>query len=131
MNDERINQLTREWDEVYKKGQLSLWVLLSLADGKKYSAEITQCMFDLTNGSFDVKEQSLYRALRRFEGMKLVRSSRIDSPSSGPPRKYFELTDTGREVLKRFIQIHIDPLYSDRTVQLINQSRGGERINEK
>lgn len=121
MNEDYIEQLVAEWDDVYKKGQLSLWILLAIADGRKYAAQITDFMTQATDGSFDVKEQSLYRALRRFEGMKLVHVSQEKSPNSGVKRKYYELTEVGKEVLARFIDIHISPLYKPSTVKLVQE----------
>lgn len=119
MDEDHIDQLVAEWDDVYKKGQLSLWILLAIADGRKYAAQITEFMVNATDGSFDVKEQSLYRALRRFESMKLVRVTKENSPNSGVKRKYYELTDMGKEVLSRFIDIHITPLYKSDITKLI------------
>ena len=110
MNSDYVDELVYEWDEVYKKGQLSLWVLLSLYDGKKYAAEIAEFMNEVTNGTFEVQEQSLYRALRRFKGMRMVSVSEEDSPNGGPKRKFYELTSTGEAVLARFTELHITPL---------------------
>ena len=110
MDSNYVDELVYEWDEVYKKGQLSLWVLLSLYDGKKYAAEIAEFMSRVTNGTFEVQEQSLYRALRRFKGMSMVSVSEEDSPNGGPKRKFYELTATGEAVLAQFIRLHIDPL---------------------
>ena len=126
MDEEYIEQLVAEWDDVYKKGQLSLWILLAVADGRKYAAQITQFMMDATNESFEIKEQSLYRALRRFEGMKLMSVTKEDSPSSGTQRKYYRLTETGEEVLRRFIGIHISPLYEPKVVQLMHKIKEGK-----
>lgn len=106
-----IQDLIAEWDDVYKKGQLSLWVLLSIYDGKKYAAEISEFMYHATNGTFEVKEQSLYRALRRFVGMELVRVTEEESPNAGPKRKFYELTEVGVAVLAEFINLHIEPLF--------------------
>ena len=110
MEERRIEELVYEWDDVYKKGQSSLWVLLSIYEGKKFSAEILEFMYEATDGTFEVKEQSLYRALRRFKGMGMVTVSEEDSPNGGPKRKFYELTTLGREVLGRFIDLHIAPL---------------------
>ena len=110
MDNNYVDELVYEWDEVYKKGQLSLWVLLSLYDGKKYAAEIAEFMNQVTNGTFEVQEQSLYRALRRFKGMRMVSVSEEDSPNGGPKRKFYELTSTGEAVLARFAELHITPL---------------------
>jgi len=110
MDNDYVDELVYEWDEVYKKGQLSLWVLLSLYDGKKYAAEIAEFMNRVTNGTFEVQEQSLYRALRRFKGMRMVSVSEEDSPNGGPKRKFYELTQIGKAVLAQFVELHITPL---------------------
>lgn len=110
-NERIIQELVAEWDDVYKKGQLSLWVLLSIYDGKKYAAEISEFMYHATNGTFEVKEQSLYRALRRFVGMRLVNVTEEESPNAGPKRKFYELSDVGETVLAEFVNLHIEPLY--------------------
>lgn len=123
VDDQYINRLVAEWDDVYKKGQLSLWILLALYDGRKYSQEMTQYMYTATNGTFNVKEQSLYRALRRFEAMKMVTVTKETSPNGGPPRKYFDLSDTGREVLAQFVAIHIEPLRKAPIAKLLESLR--------
>lgn len=120
MNEDRINVLVAEWDDVYKKGQLSLWVLMAIFDGKKYAAQISEFMYTATGGTFEVKEQSLYRALRRFHSMKLVTTSMQESPSGGPKRKYYELTSDGKEVLRRFVVLDIAPLLKPQVIQLLN-----------
>lgn len=119
MDENHVDALVNEWDEVYKKGQLSLWVLLSIFDQKKYAAEISDYMYDVTGGTFEVKEQSLYRALRRFKGMGMVSVSEEDSPNGGPKRKFYELTPTGREVLVRFVRLHISPLMNPAVFHII------------
>jgi PadR family transcriptional regulator, regulatory protein PadR len=123
MATNRVEQLVYEWDDVYKKGQSSLWVLLSLYDGKKYAAEIAEFMYDATNGTFEVKDQSLYRALRRFKGMDMVSVSEEDSPNGGPKRKFYELTPLGRAVLAQFISLHIMPLMNPRVRTIIEQAQ--------
>jgi len=110
MDETYIDVLVSEWDEVYKKGQLGLWVLLSLYGHKRYAAEISQYMYAATGGTFEVKEQSLYRALRRFKGMKMISVTEEDSSNGGPKRKFYELTPVGQEVLARFIGLHLTPL---------------------
>lgn len=120
MNEDIINGLVDDWDDVYKKGQLSLWVLLSIYEEQKYAAEIIDFMSTASNGHFEVKEQSLYRALRRFDGMGLVQSTEVPSPNSGPKRKYFSLTPLGKAVLSRFVQLNISPLYDPQVTSIIN-----------
>ena len=107
---------------------MTLWVLLAVFEGKKYAAQITDFMFEATGGSFEVKEQSLYRALRRFDDMGLVRISLEESPSGGPKRKYYELTDEGVAVVGRFVEINIAPLLQPKIITLLQsvQMRGKE-----
>ena len=121
MNDNHVDTLVYEWDEVYKKGQLGLWLLLGIYEGKKYAAEISEFMYEATDGTFEVQEQSLYRALRRFKGMGMVTVTEEDSPNGGPKRKFYELTDTGKAVLAKFLQIHIRPLTKPNITKLINE----------
>lgn len=118
MNNAYITSMVEDWDEVYKRSQLTLWVMLALAHGQKYSAEIAQFMANATSDVFVVQEQSLYRALRRFKRMGLVQVSEHDSPQ-GPKRKYYSLTDTGEEVLRQFLQIHIRPMYDQQIKDII------------
>lgn len=126
MSSRSVDELVADWDEVYKKGQLSLWVLLAVFDGKKYAAQITDFMSEATSGVFEVKEQSLYRALRRFDDMGLVEMSLEESPNSGPKRKYYQLTKKGEEVVGRFVELNIAPLLQPPIIQLLHsvQSKG-------
>lgn len=117
-----INELVGDWDDVYKKGQLSLWVLLSISEHERYAQEITDYMYHASNGAFEVKEQSLYRALRRFKTMGLVQIHERESPSSGPKRKYYSLTPSGEVVLGRFVALHILPLLNDPVKTLLIHS---------
>jgi len=110
MKENEVENLVADWDDVYKKGQLSVWILLAIFDGKKYSAQINEFMYDATDGRFEVKEQSLYRALRRFSDMGLVSITEEQSPNSGPKRKYYQLTQGGEKVLGKFLNLHIAPL---------------------
>lgn len=128
MNNRSVDELVADWDEVYKKGQLSLWVLLAVFEGKKYAAQISEFMSAATNGVFEVKEQSLYRALRRFDDMGLVYVSLEESPNSGPKRKYYQLTKTGEEVVGRFVELNIAPLLQPSIIQLLQsvQTKGKE-----
>lgn len=128
MSDRSINGLVADWDEVYKKGQLTLWVLLAIYEGKKYAAQISEFMFDATNGEFEVKEQSLYRALRRFHDMGLVQITLEESPNSGPKRKYYQLTETGVVVVGRFVTLNVAPLLRPNIIKLLQsvQTKGQE-----
>lgn len=117
--NEQVAQLVAEWDDVYKKGQLSLWVLLAVYERRRYAAEIVEFMQSMSGEAFQVKEQSLYRALRRFKSMGLVDITEEDSPNSGPRRKYYSLTPVGVAVLREFIVRNIKPLFNNHVTALL------------
>lgn len=58
-------------------------------------------------GFEDVKEGSTYPILVRLEKKKIISSVYKDSPL-GPRRKYYFLTDSGKEFLKQFETIWND-----------------------
>jgi len=127
MYDDTVTQLVQEWGDVYKKGQLSFWVLLSLHEKQRYATEITEFMTDVSGDTFEVKEQSLYRALRRFKDMGLVAISEEESPNSGPKRKYYSLTPLGRSVLAGFTTQYIKPITSDKIIRLLQAVESDSR----
>src|SRR4051812_46916709 len=91
-------KLLAGWEDVYKKGQLNLWILLALKEAPKHMADIKQAMADLTDGTVSADDKSMYRALRRYTEAELVGYTFRPSPN-GPDLKVYELTDTGRNVL--------------------------------
>lgn len=123
MSNGAIDELVADWNDVYKKGQLTLWVLLAVYDGKKYAAQISSFMSEATNGEFEVKEQSLYRALRRFDDMGLVQITLEESPNSGPKRKYFQLTEVGETVVGKFVTLNIAPLLQPHIMKLLQSAQ--------
>lgn len=81
------------------KGVLEGCVLEIISREKTYGYEIAQQLRKL--GFTEVVEGTVYTILVRLENNKLVD---IDKKPSdiGPPRKFYTLTKTGREELKRF-----------------------------
>ena len=75
-----------------------------LAKGEKYGFQILRELRDKSNGFFDLKEGTLYPALRRLEERGFVQS-RWQAPESGMPRKYYRLTDRGRTALSEALAI--------------------------
>lgn len=70
-----------------------------ISRGKTYGYEITQQLRKL--GFTDVVEGTVYTILVRLEKNKLVVIEKKPS-EIGPPRKFYTLTRTGREELRRF-----------------------------
>ncbi len=62
MNENNLlAELLSAWEETYKKGQLTLWIFLSLKDGKKYVDEIKGFVEEQSNQTMTCESQSLYR----------------------------------------------------------------------
>ena len=51
-----------------------------------------------------VKQGAIYPVLRSLESQGLLSSER-EMSDSGPPRRYYQATDTGKEALQSWIQI--------------------------
>ena len=91
-------ELSHEWTAELKKGSIQLCLLALLAGEAKYGFQLIKELRDLSGGFFDVKEGTLYPALRRLEERGFVRSEWVER-EVGVPRKYYTLTDRGRTAL--------------------------------
>ena len=78
-----------------RKGVLEYCILLVI-DGKPlYASDIIQ---SLKEAKMIVVEGTLYPLLTRLKNAGLL-AYRWEESTQGPPRKYYELTDNGREFL--------------------------------
>jgi DNA-binding PadR family transcriptional regulator len=101
-----IEQLLENWESVYKKGLLTFWLLLLLDEKPSYPYEMSAYVQSISQGMMTADENSIYRAINRFEEMGLV-TSQLQESKVGPQRKYYRLTLTGRELLRRFSERNI------------------------
>ena len=101
-----LDGLLEKWESVYKKGLLSFWILLVLDERPTYAFEMNALIQQLSQGTISADDNSLYRALNRFEDVGLVASDLQPSPN-GPARRYYSLTSNGRELLRRFIERNV------------------------
>ena len=100
------DDLLNAWEETYKKGQLTLWIFLSLKEGPKYVSELQESIDHFSKGTIRAEEQSLYRTLRKFYHLKMVDYS-AGKGHKGPERKYYQLTPLGQSLLKSFVERNI------------------------
>jgi PadR family transcriptional regulator, regulatory protein PadR len=77
-----------------KKGVLGFCVLALLSHRDSYAYEIASRL----SHAVDMGEGTIYPLMRRMQSDGMVATYLEESPS-GPPRKYYRLTDAGRESL--------------------------------
>jgi PadR family transcriptional regulator PadR len=94
--------LLPKWEESYKKGLLSFWILLLLYERPSYPFEMRPLIEEISQGTITADDNSIYRALNRFQEVGLV-SSETQPSNQGPYRRYYRLTNKGFQLLKRFI----------------------------
>lgn len=99
-------KLLEGWEDVFKKGQLTLWIFLALKDSPKHMAEIKNFIDASTKGVLSVDDQSMYRALRRYHEVEMVRFT-TEPGDNGPDRKVYALTGIGQKVLDQFLERNI------------------------
>jgi PadR family transcriptional regulator PadR len=116
---QKIAVLLESWEETYKKGQLTLWVFLSLQDGDKCVDEIKEFIENKSNGIITCEEQSLYRALRKYEHIDVVTFD-YRKGNKGPDRKYYTMTSIGQQLFQTFVKRNIQLFYSTEIKQLLN-----------
>ena len=83
-----------------KRGSLELICLHLLDPGEAYGYEIATKLTTQTDGALSVTDGTLYPVLYRLERAGYV-SVRWETPERGVPRKYYRLTDAGRDELAR------------------------------
>ena len=78
-----------------RKGILEYCILHIISRGEVYASDMLE---ELTSAKIMVVEGTLYPLLTRLRKAGLVDYHWVES-TSGPPRKYYKLTDTGQEFL--------------------------------
>ena len=76
----------------YKKGVLELCVLSLLKKRDCYGYEISEFL----SGHIDIADGTVYPLLRTLKADGLL-TTYLQEESGGPPRKYYKLTELGRE----------------------------------
>lgn len=95
MTEEQIKALDTAGKQL-RRGVLELCVLSAIAaEDEIYSSTIQEKLKDTP---LEVKEGTLYPLLTRLKNSQLLQYTWRES-TSGPPRKYFSITDDGREFL--------------------------------
>jgi DNA-binding PadR family transcriptional regulator len=119
MNKVYLEELLKAWEETYKKGQLTLWIFLSLREGPKFVEELRDSIEKLSDGTILCEEMSLYRTLRKFHHLGIVQFT-TGKGNKGPERKYYELTPVGTELLQAFVDRNIRLFFNNELKSLLN-----------
>ncbi len=111
-------------DVQLKKGVLELCVLELLAQGDNYAYEIASRLAE----KIGMGEGTVYPLMRRLSSDGLVETYLVES-STGPSRKYYRLTRTGRVALNeqraawRAFRTAIDGIVGDDAVPVARKTR--------
>ena len=80
-----------------RKGILEFCILNIISRGEVYASDMLE---ELTSAKIMVVEGTLYPLLTRLRKAGLVDYKWVES-TSGPPRKYYKLTENGKEFLSK------------------------------
>ncbi len=82
------------------RGHTDTIILKLLADGDKYGYEITKRVHENSDQLYDLKEATMYSSLKRLENDNHITSYWGDE-SQGGRRKYYHITQSGRELYQQ------------------------------
>lgn len=104
------------------RGHINTIILRALYERDKYGYEIMNDIEEKSHGQYSLKQPTLYSALKRLENQGYIRAYwKTDEVSNGGRRKYFSLTESGKEITEKnlaeweYSRTIIDSLISDRS----------------
>ncbi len=102
--DEADPQL-RKFQKELSAGTVSLALLAVLANAGEplYGYLIAKQLERVGGGVLSGKQSALYPVLRNLEGAALLESF-VEPSVAGPPRRYYRITEAGRQTLQRWAQ---------------------------
>ena len=103
---EEIQEAVRKFQKEINGG-ISALVLLSVmghAEKPMYGYQIAKHIESRTGGVDIMKQGALYPVLRSLESTGLLESE-VEPSVSGPPRRYYQITEFGQTTLNRWTEI--------------------------
>lgn len=82
------------------RGHTDTIILAHLMNQNSYGYEINKAIKEKTNNEYELKEATLYTAFRRLEEAGYITSYWGDE-TTGARRRYYSITQEGREAYKR------------------------------
>ena len=112
------------------RGHINTIILRTLYERDKYGYEIIEEIEKKSHGQYSLKQPTLYSALKRLESQDYINAYwKTDEVSLGGRRKYYTLTDSGREIAERNQAGH-ESSYTGQGVRH-NLPREAEEITQK
>lgn len=105
------------------RGHINTIILKALFEGDRYGYDIVKEIEQKSGGQYKLKQPTLYSCLKRLEVQGFIRSY-WGAKSNGGRRKYFTLTDMGKELFLKnqseweYSRTVIDKLISDKEYDL-------------
>ena len=96
--------LVRKFQKELNSGLVGL-ILLSVLDragSDLYGYQIAKQLQGMSEGGSPMKQGALYPVLRALSANGLL-ASRVVPSYAGPPRRYYRITESGRETLARWL----------------------------
>lgn len=82
------------------RGHTDTVILAKLMEKDSYGYEINKAIYKASNQLYELKEATLYTAFKRLEDAGFI-SSYWGDQSTGARRKYYTITNIGRETYKQ------------------------------
>jgi len=122
---DEINEAIKKFQKELNGGTASL-VLLSVLDKAQspmYGYQIAKLIEAETKDVDIMKQGALYPVLRSLEATGLLQSE-VEPSVSGPPRRYYKITEAGRQTLAKWVDI-----WNQTRVLVEAAIKGGEHDN--
>ena len=95
-----------------RKGILEFCILHIISRGEVYASDMLD---ELTSARIIVVEGTLYPLLTRLKNSELLEYKWVES-KTGPPRKYYKLTDKGGKFLEKLSETWDDLVHSTQMI---------------
>jgi PadR family transcriptional regulator PadR len=121
---DEINEAIKKFQKELNGGTASLVLLgvMNKAATPMYGYQIAKLIESRTKDIDIMKQGALYPVLRSLEATGLLQSE-VEPSISGPPRRYYRITDTGRNTLSKWVEIW------EQTRELVDATvKGGDDV---
>lgn len=118
------------------RGNINTIILKALFERDRYGYDIIKEIEIKSHGQYILKQPTLYSCLKRLESQGFVESYWGEPSANGVNRKYYRLTQDGREIFKQnqdeyeYSRTVIDSLISDSTYDLSSLEHQTSAIDE-